>query len=217
MVKNPFKRDKKNTGYDSSVYDTASYWRKSRLEENFLKLGALLEEAKSRKIVFIGQPGAGKSSLLLKLTDGKCEPRPNIGQGTDTTDWSSSLEPVWYHLYNGTYFIDTPGYDTKAHPLRSYREYFPFQNVDATVFVIKGKVHQSDEDMFRLIMDKSERTSTVVLVRGYAEDLSGDDRKGLEQEFNEKFKLKRYNIPFFFVSSRSGEGIMELQFFLHIK
>ncbi|MCM3789322.1 GTPase domain-containing protein [Domibacillus indicus] len=181
-----------------------------------MKLAALLEEAESRKIAFIGQPGAGKSSLLLKLTNGKCEPKPNIGQGTDTTDWSSGREPVWYHLYNGTYFIDTPGYDTKAHPLRSYREYFPFQNVDAIVFVIRGKIHQSDEDMFRLIMDKSKCTSTVVLVRGYAEDLTEEDRKSLEQEFNEKFKLKRYHVSLIFVSNRLGEGITELQSLLNI-
>jgi len=217
MVNNPFKRGKKYTDYDPSFHEWDRYLRKSRLEENFSQLAALLQETEGRKLVLIGQPGAGKSSLLLKLTDGKCEPKPNIGQETDTTNWSSSPNPVLYHLYNETYFIDTPGYDTKAHPLKSYREHFPFYHFDAVLFVIKGKIHQSDEEMFRLIMDKTKSTSTVVLVRGYAEDLTGENRKSLEEEFNQKFKLKEYNTPFFFVSNRLGEGITELKLYLNIK
>lgn len=217
MVKNPFKRGKRYTYYDPSFHEWGRYLGESRLEENFSQLAALLQETEGRKLLLIGQPGAGKSSLLLKLTAGKCEPKPNIGQETDTTNWSRSSNPVLYHLYNEIYFIDTPGYDTKAHPLKSYREHFPFYHFDAVLFVIKGKIRQSDEEMFRLIMDKTKSTSTVVLVRGYAEDVTGEDRKILEEEFNRKFKLKERKIRFFFVSNRLGEGVTELKLYLNIK
>ncbi|WP_050183417.1 GTPase domain-containing protein [Domibacillus robiginosus] len=217
MVSNPFKRTKKDTNYDFSFYKSAPHRRKSRLEENFSQLETLLKKAEGRKIALIGQPGAGKSSLLLKLTNGKCEPKPTIGQGTDTTDWSSSSKPILCHQYDRIYFIDTPGYDTKAHPLKSYHEYFPFHCFDTVLFVIKGKVHQSDEEMLRLVMNKTRRTSTVVLVRGYAEDLTEEDRKSLEHEYSIKFKTEKHNLPFFFVSNRFGEGIAELQACLNIK
>jgi hypothetical protein len=58
---------------------------RTTLEKNLSRLRATLREAGSHRIAILGQPGAGKSSLLKKMTGGKVTPAPVIGVETDAT------------------------------------------------------------------------------------------------------------------------------------
>jgi GTPase SAR1 family protein len=70
------------------------------LEKNFVLLGNKLNENTKnekligkKKILILGQPGAGKSSLLWSISDKKCNPKPNIGQNTNDTNWHKKEMP----------------------------------------------------------------------------------------------------------------------------
>ncbi|WP_419882247.1 GTPase [Peribacillus sp. B-H-3] len=211
MKINPFKRLMKSADYSASSHKPKPNIRKSVLEENFSRLERVLDGSEKKAIAIIGQPGAGKSSLLLKLTNGQCTPKPVIGQGTDATDWSRDPQANLFYDYNGSLYIDTPGYDTLAHPLKGYRDYLPFDRFDVILFSVRGKIHGSDEEMFESILEKSRRTSSIVLIRSYSDDLTDEEKASIEQDFHLKFRYTRYNIPLIFVSNRYGEGIDELK------
>jgi GTP-binding protein EngB required for normal cell division len=213
VFKSLFKR-KYNFVYP--VYPTNQHMVKSILEENFLYLERIIRTSEKRSVAIIGQPGAGKSSLLLKLTNGQCEPKPLVGQHTDATDWSNQVYDRFLHIFNQISFIDSPGYGTKTHPINSYREYFPFHEFDGFLFVIKGKIQSTDEEMFRCIIEKSKRESNVVLVRAFSDDLTEEDRKHVKQDCNLKFRYTRYNCPLVFVSNRLNQGIKKLQTYLQM-
>lgn len=70
-------------------YEAPSPRRKTTLELNLERLEKQLRSHSGYKIAILGQPGAGKSSLLKKMTNGKVKPLPVIGTQTDATDWSS--------------------------------------------------------------------------------------------------------------------------------
>jgi predicted GTPase len=187
------KNIKSALGFSAKPINQKAYISKTTLENNFSRLEAFLKNSHSRAISIIGQPGAGKSSLLLKLTNGYCYPKPVIGQQTDATDWSNNEEAVLAYSYKGINYIDSPGYDTIDHPLKCYQEYFPFDSFDDIMFMLRGKLHKTDEEMFWTIIEKSKRSSTIYLIRGFSEDLSGEERTTIEQEYRLKFHYNRYN------------------------
>lgn len=188
------------------------------LEKNFLRLKEELENHTFKSIAIIGQPGAGKSSLLDTMTDGRCIPRPQLGQATDTTDWSNSSDTNLVNKYYGFKFIDTPGYDTLKHPTRSYIEYFPFNCVSQVILLIRGKVHQADEEIYNKLIrtfgDESFRK--VLLVRGFSDDLTEKERREILEDFDAKLRYRKRNIKVVFLSNRYKHGIMEVQRFIGI-
>ena len=133
--------------------------RKTTLELNLERLEEQLQSHSGYKIAILGQPGAGKSSLLKKMTNGKVKPLPVIGAQTDATDWSSDTACNLLSVYERYVFADVPGYDTSSHPLYVFSSSFPFRHFDAFIFVIHGKLHSSDEDVFRLISRSGKRIS----------------------------------------------------------
>jgi len=179
----------------------------SLLEKNFRKLKNKLEEEDKIKVLVIGQPGAGKSSLLKYVTNNKCRPIPVIGQKTDATHWHDTEINNFFHLYSDKIFIDSPGYDTKNHPIESYIEYFPFSSFSKVIFVLRGKIHDSDKRILKKIRDEVELKS-IVIVHSFSEM-----RKEIKEDIEKVFNT---NIRLIFVSSRTKEGINEVQSFLSI-
>ena len=188
----------------------------STLERNFSRLSNQLLWHRGKVVALIGQPGAGKSTLLYSMTEGKCSPKPFISQKTDATDWALNNHVSLVHSMNGvdedTAFIDTPGYGTSLHPLSSYI-HFPFDSVTNVIFVIRGKIQQTDHEMFSLLI-RYGMQDRLRIVRTLSECLTEKERMAVKVDLNRNLRYKYLNIPLLFVSSRNGEGISSLKSWL---
>lgn len=185
----------------------------SILEKNFIRLGQSLESERGTSILIMGQPGAGKSSIVDQVTDYKSIPRPRIGQFTDATDWSTDITIPLFSKYNGIRFIDTPGYDTKNHPAESYIARFPFSKVDKAIFVVKGKVREADDLIFKQLVSRLG-AHRILLVRSYADNLSDSEKHEISSDLDLQLKFKRHNVPLVFLSNRFNFGIVEIKNFI---
>ena len=154
--------------------------RKTTLELNLERLEEQLQSHSGYKIAILGQSGAGKSSLLKKMTNGKVKPLPVIGAQT----------------------ADVPGYDTSSHPLYVFSSSFPFRHFDAFIFVIHGKLHSSDEDVFRLISRSGKRIS---IAKSFSDSLESDDIVSVENDIRTRLSLSD-SASILFFSNRTGVG-----------
>ena len=191
--------------YDAVTDDdqSSSPRQKSTLELNLERLRNQVSSHSGYKIAIIGQPGAGKSSLLKKMTNGKVKPLPVIGAQTDATDWSSDAACNLLSVYENYAFADVPGYDTSSHPLHEFSSYFPFSHFDAFIFVIHGKLHSSDEDIFRLITRSGKK---ICIAKSFADSLEGDEVKSVENDIRMRLSLSN-SASILFFSNRTGDGI----------
>lgn len=175
-------------------------------ERNLFRLESELSGIKNVKVGIIGQPGAGKSSLLKKMTKGRVRPLPVIGTETDATSWSESPTVILQSKFNHFNFVDVPGYDTVAHPVTSFKQYFPFDDFDAYIFVVRGKLRAADEAMFDSIRSSNK---PVCLARSFAESCNEDERDAISIDLQKRLGLSdNHHIGFF--SNRSGEGIADI-------
>lgn len=176
---------------------------KSTLERNLARLRSELRAAGQHRIVILGQPGAGKSSLLKKMTAGKVVPLPVIGAETDATNWADSADCNLLSRFGHYTFVDVPGYDTATHPVDVVLNEFPFGDADVYVFVVRGKLRGADEQIFRAIARSGK---PVCVARSFADSLSDDERTAVTLDLHQRFGLAAdHHIGFF--SNRSGDGV----------
>lgn len=176
---------------------------KSTLERNLARLHSELRSAGQHRIAILGQPGAGKSSLLKKMTSGKVVPLPVIGAETDATNWADKVDCNLLSRFDHYTFVDVPGYDTATHPVDVVLSEFPFGDADAYVFVVRGKLRGADEQIFRAIARSGK---PVCVARSFADSLSNDERDAVTRDLHHRFGLSAdHHIGFF--SNRSGEGV----------
>ena len=202
--------DEKKTKKPSS----SSSHPKTILEQNFLQLKKDLNKFKTeKKVVILGQPGAGKSSLLLKLTDNLCEPKPIVGQQTDATNWHNLKNNNFFHIYENFIYVDTPGYDTSTHPIKSYIEHFPFSSFDIIIFVTSGKIHDSDQKIMSKIkkLNNISSSTKLIMVRNFNENLNDKDKEDIEIDMEQIFKNKSEKLDFVFSSNKTDEGIDKIK------
>ena len=192
------------------IYDTVTHGnvatsprRKTTLELNLERLEEQVRSHSGYKIAILGQPGAGKSSLLKKMTNGKVKPLPVIGAQTDATDWSSDTACNLLSIYESYAFADVPGYDTSSHPFHAFASLFPFKHFDAIILVIHGKLHSSDEDIFRLIARSGKKMS---IARSFSDTIDRDDIMSVEKDIRTRLSLSD-SAPILFFSNRTGDGI----------
>ncbi len=177
--------------------------KKTILELNLERLRDQLRFHSGYKIAVLGQPGAGKSSLLKKITKGKVKPLPVIGAQTDATDWASDLGCNLLSIYENYVFADVPGYDTFSHPLWIFSSCFPFKDFDAFIFVIHGKLHASDEDIYRIIAKSGKK---VIIARSFSDSLQGNNVIPVENDIRTRLSLLNSSSIIFF-SNKTGDGI----------
>lgn len=193
--------------YDSVTEESAPapapVRRKTTLESNLERLSRELRSENGRKIAIIGQPGAGKSSLLKKMTGGKVVPLPVIGNHTDATNWSSDIGCNLLSRYNGKVFSDVPGYDTQTHPVDVFKSNFPFRDFDGFLFVVRGKLYGADEEIFRLA---SRIGKPIFIARSFLDSLDEGELEVSEEDIKKRLSVPQ-SAKFFFFSNRTDEGV----------
>jgi predicted GTPase len=192
----------------SSAAPSTSYKSPTTLEANLSKLKIKLDATTKKKIAIIGQPGAGKSSLLNQLTNGACIPTPTIGPQTDHTDWSRNTNVTMWHTYQDIIFVDAPGYNTVNHPTSSFVSMFPFQSFDRILVVVNGKVHQSDEKVWSKLIALKER-GEIMLIRTFAESLESTEEQEVTTDLQRVFGHKAT-----LVSNRNKTGLEAIKKFI---
>lgn len=201
--------------YDSVKDDTTSSYtppQKTILEKNFERLrGDIYKVNHKRKIAILGQPGAGKSSLLKKVSNGKVTPTPIIGVQTDATTWADSLEIGLLSFWDNHVFADVPGYDTTSHPTSIFMSNFPFGSFDKFILVVNNKIHKADEQIYCKILSHGKPIS---IVRCFSDSVDESERSVICTDIKSKFHgITHKNI--IFVSNRTGEGIREIAREIH--
>lgn len=180
--------------------------RKTTLQANLERLKGDLRFETAKKIAIMGQPGAGKSSLLKKMTNGEVVPPPVIGTHTDATNWSSDASCNLISRYRGAVFVDVPGYDTQTHPAIDFKLNFPFYDFDAFLFVVHGKLHAADEEIFRLANCTGK---PICIARSFLDSLDEDEIREVERDLRQRLSVGN-PVEFVFFSNRSGEGIKNI-------
>jgi predicted GTPase len=186
---------------------------KTTLELNFQRLKEQLKSRSGYKVAILGQPGAGKSSLLKKMTNEKVRPLPVIGVQTDATDWSRDSNCNLLSTYENYVFADVPGYDTTSHPLDLFSSFFPFEHFDAYIFVIHGKLHSSDETIFRLVARSGK---SISVAKSFAESLERENFEIVERDIRARLLLPKSTAVRFF-SNRTGDGVESVFNSIHAK
>lgn len=177
--------------------------KRSLLELNINRLAKELRAKSGPKIAILGQPGAGKSSLLKNMTENKVVPVPAIGAETDATNWASDGDCNLLSRYKKYVFADVPGYDTASHPASIFLAYFPFELFDALILVIHGKLHSADERMFRKIRKSGKQFH---ITRSFSDNSDTTQRIAISKDIATRLSLPTSHQILFF-SNRTGEGI----------
>lgn len=114
-----------------------------------------IDENKSLNIVFAGQYGAGKSSIISILTGEKLE----IGQGITT-------QQIQSFLWNGITITDTPGVHTQKRPDHDEITYQAIANADLVVFVVtnEGFSEHLGQHFRKLLIDKGKGKEMMLVV-----------------------------------------------------
>lgn len=156
------------------------------LQHNLKRLGRLLQDIGGWRTAVVGQAGAGKSSLLAALTNGRLQPAPKIGVQTDATNWSGDTGCPLIGLDQDQVWVDTPGYDTREHPTNVLLNEFPWNGLDAFVFVVSGKIRAVDRDVYTHLSRLGQPTTVC---RTFSESLSPELQGRVREDIN--YRLSR--------------------------
>ena len=152
-------------------------------------------------VALFGQPGAGKSSLINRITGQKLAKE---GAKTDAT-----LEAKTYD-WNGLHLVDLPGYGTTQFPQESYWKQFGIEDFDVFLCVFSGKFRDEDTVFFSQLKQHGKQ---CIFVRNKCDDLWEDGKTVRELEVEIAADLEkqiRSREKVVFTSCRTGEGIAGL-------
>lgn len=132
------------------------------LEENYERIKR--DMTAEVKVALIGQPGAGKSSLINELVGKEIF---EVDTRTDTT-----ISKQEKNLGNGLIIVDLPGYGTRRFPIETWLNQFQPEQFDLYLFVFDGKLHDSDSTLFQNLKKwRAEREHPFFIVRNKEDDI----------------------------------------------
>lgn len=156
------------------------------------------------QIAVVGQPGAGKSSIINALIGDKVA---RTGQGTDIT------RKVERYRYEFLEIVELPGYGTEMFPLNEWKERFKINQYDIIFFVFSGKLTKDDCDLFVSIADCNTLSyqKPLLLIRNHCSDLtSHEDREEIHRDIYAKLP-EGLVCNLYFVDCRYQNGIDKLR------
>ncbi|MDY0362475.1 MAG: GTPase [Desulforegulaceae bacterium] len=187
------------------------------------------KEIKALKIIFIGQTGYGKSSLINKLI------KKDIFETSDYEACTKTLQSADYFLHhkmkhkNVAYhlsFVDLPGIGENDQAdekyLQWYYDYIKEAAVIVYLFRADKRDHTQDEFFFNNVFDKN-KSSQLICVISQADkiepinrelNLSDNQRKNLlkkENEIRNQSFLNFDNLNIIYLSTHLDINIMELE------
>ena len=161
------------------------------------------------KVGLIGQPGAGKSSLINKLVGEKVF---DVGVSTDLTRDRQEKE------LDKIIVVDFPGYGTKMFSsVDDWVNNFQVDDIDLFLFVFCGKLLDYDSKFFDYLKKwQMERQHPHFIVRNKVDDIWDDDKSldELKEEISKdvQSKMHSYQSKVYFTSCRPPiSGIDELK------
>lgn len=156
------------------------------------------EEAAYTRIAVVGQPGAGKSSLINNLLGKKVA---EVGIATDTTKEVTEYD---FHFMK---ILDTPGYGTESFTFPGWKWKFHPEKFDVIVYVFSGKFEAEDDDLFDELKKYQKPT---FLVRNHSTGLcSAGEKKEVSEDLRTRYG--NYDKLYFVSCGREKEGIDELR------
>lgn len=161
-------------------------------------------EAAYTRIAVVGQPGAGKSSLINNLIGYKVA---ETGQMTDVTRKATEYK------YNFLTIVDLPGYGTELFSFENWKKEFQPQKYDVLIYVFSGKLLEEDNKLFTSIKRWNEDIQRpLFLVRNHCTDIdSEDDKKIVKQDILDKLAYDKPLDVYFIDCGRNKTGIDELK------
>lgn len=161
------------------------------------------------KVGLIGQPGAGKSSLINRLVGEKVF---DVGVSTDLTKERQEKE------LNKIIVVDFPGYGTKMFSsVEDWVNNFQVDDIDLFLFVFSGKLLDYDSQFFYYLKKwQMERQHPHFIVRNKTDEIWDDDKTldELKEEISKdvQSKMHSYQSKVYFTSCRPPAlGIDELK------
>ncbi|SMQ77552.1 small GTP-binding protein domain-containing protein [Bacillus sp. OV166] len=157
-------------------------------------------------IGFIGSPGVGKSTLMNKIAGRKIADS-GVNPGVKVT-------PFAWGENDSIVFWDLPGYNglPKEHNVEQYWEFHNLEEMDILICMFSNKLTEDDAHFFKLAIQHAQ---DVIFVRSKSDDIYDDELsvEELKAEIEETYIKKLFGPQFtlLFVSSRTGEGLAELQ------
>ena len=172
------------------------------LRKNFERAKANMDT--EVKVALIGQPGAGKSSLINNIIGRKVF---EVGVHTDTT-----VEKQEKKLSEGLTIVDLPGYGTKRFRIEDWLREFRPEQYDLYLFVFDGKLHDSDANLFQNLKKwRAEREHPFFIVRNKEDDIYDDDKSldELKTEITKDVcgKMQNNSQKVYFTCCRKDRGI----------
>ncbi len=159
------------------------------------------------KIALLGQPGAGKSSLINALIGKKLF---EVGVHTDTTVEAQEEN------FESLVITDLPGYGTAKFPVETWVKEFKPEDYDLYLFVFEGKLHDSDAELFKYLKKwRDERKHPFFVVRNKTDQIWDEDKK-LEELQNEIRKdviekIGEPSVKVYFTSCKDKTGLAPLK------
>lgn len=155
------------------------------------------------RLGFLGQPGAGKSSLINTIIGQQVAP---VGVETDYSRGAVA------YPWNEMSMVDLPGYGTERFPREGFVERFGLLEFDALLCIASGKFRSDDLVLFRIVM---EHKRPCVFVRTYTNSLSQPGKtkeelkKLIHKDLKENLRYSEFNLVF--VDNSTQEGLADLQ------
>ncbi len=159
------------------------------------------------KIALLGQPGAGKSSLINALLGKKLF---EVGVHTDTTIEAQEAK------FGSLIITDLPGYGTAKFPVDKWVDEFRPYDYDLYLFVFEGKLHDSDAELFKYLKNwRDERKHPFFIVRNKTDQIWDEDKSldVLQNEIKQDVigKMGESTAKVYFTSCKEKTGLTPLK------